>query len=146
MIQFPDGLGAVGESVDQRLREFKRLHELSWGDELLFKEDGSPTTKQERGRLLNDQKANAIADMAAVLAGAGGGNKIWTREPGSGPASPRTSPARETTAGEERQLLDVVVYWENESLRDYAESWSANVSHQLLTERKSVPTEAEPAA
>ena len=44
---------------------------------MFYDKDGSPLTKYERGEKLNDQKANTIADMAAVLGGRGKGNKIW---------------------------------------------------------------------
>lgn len=83
MIQFPEGQGLVGESVFQRLREFKRLHELSWGDEMLIDDEGKTRTRTARGRALNNQRANAIADIAAVLGGAGAGNKMWRSLPRS---------------------------------------------------------------
>ncbi|KAI1333789.1 hypothetical protein F5Y15DRAFT_325517 [Xylariaceae sp. FL0016] len=77
-IQFPEGFGEVGRSVYQRLRECKTLHELAWDDSYFHdSETGRPLTRHDRGRKLNDQKANTIADMAAVLAGLGKGNKMW---------------------------------------------------------------------
>ncbi len=64
MIQFPEGLGVIGQSVFQKLREFRRQHELSWGYQT---EEIYRMSRSEKGKTLNDQKANAIADMAAVL-------------------------------------------------------------------------------
>ncbi|TDZ71809.1 hypothetical protein CTRI78_v001772 [Colletotrichum trifolii] len=90
-IEVPRGAGAAGQSVFQKLREFKRMHELCWGDEIVFRDtatevhpEGNPNgpnrkmvrNRQERARALNDQRANAIADLAAVLAGAGRGNRL----------------------------------------------------------------------
>ncbi|KAI1496730.1 transcriptional regulation of mitochondrial recombination-domain-containing protein [Biscogniauxia marginata] len=82
MIQFPEGLGVVGQSVFTRLRECRRLHEVAWDDSILYDVETRRTLKRiERGSVLSDQKANAVADMAAVLGGLGKGNKIWAPEP-----------------------------------------------------------------
>jgi hypothetical protein len=146
MIQFPEGLGSIGESVFQRLREFKRLHELSWGDELLYNDDGAMATRQERGKALNVQKTNAIADMAAVLGGAGGGNEMWrpaTSGAGNAPAVKSTEVAAADGA-DGNSLLDVVVYWENDLLREHADKWPANVTHDLLSAQEQSKEVAAP--
>ncbi|KAJ4424280.1 hypothetical protein N0V82_000980 [Gnomoniopsis sp. IMI 355080] len=78
MIQFDAGRGVVGRSVFQKLREFRRLHELEWGWQA---EELMKLKKSERGVRIHDQKANAVADIAAVLAGTGRGNLMWTTEP-----------------------------------------------------------------
>jgi hypothetical protein len=145
LIQFPEGLGPVGESVFQRLREFRRLHELSWGDEILFDETGRTRTKRERGAALNNQKANTIADMAAVLGGAGSGNKMWVEVKDAAPNEDYNAPAKgETVANEAtkreklldpdglRELAEVMVYWADEQLQNYAERWTPNVIHDVL--------------
>lgn len=78
LIEVPKGLGVVGRNVMQKLREFRHRHELEWGwqaDELASK------SRRERGELIHNQRSNAIADIAAVLAGKGRGNKMWTAEP-----------------------------------------------------------------
>ncbi|KAK3357697.1 transcriptional regulation of mitochondrial recombination-domain-containing protein [Lasiosphaeria hispida] len=79
VIEFPDGgLGEVGRSVYQKLREFKKRHELEWGRENEEEEYRLLNmSRRERGKVLNDQRANVIADMAAVLGGIGKGNKMW---------------------------------------------------------------------
>ncbi|KAF0327326.1 hypothetical protein K4K61_007702 [Colletotrichum sp. SAR11_59] len=98
LIQLPKGAGAAGQSVFQKLREFRKMHELCWDDSLRFDvvktealsmppEEGAPRVKErrrvlnkfERGQRLNDQYANSIADMAAALAGKGRGNRLFVR-------------------------------------------------------------------
>ncbi|KAF9875562.1 hypothetical protein CkaCkLH20_06943 [Colletotrichum karsti] len=86
LIELPKHAGAAGQSVMQKLREFRAMHELCWGDEITFRPratDMNPDddkkqvrSRWERGRALNDQRANSIADMAAVLAGKGRGNRL----------------------------------------------------------------------
>lgn len=136
-IAFPDGQGTVGRSVFQKLRELKHLHEVAWDDEFRYKQPEEFTaadrkkiddeakegrtyrpirTKQERGLALNRQRANSIADMAAVLGGLGRGNKIVSHETEEG----------------EKQLLDVTVSWANDQDKNYAEEWSKNVTHGLF--------------
>lgn len=60
----------------QKLQEFRARHELEWGYQ-------APRLralgKRERGEIIHDQKSNAVADIAAVLAGAGSGNRMWSR-------------------------------------------------------------------
>lgn len=78
LIEVPKGLGVVGRSVMQKLREFRQRHELEWGwqaEELMSK------SRRERGELIHNQRSNAVADIAAVLAGAGRGNRMWAAEP-----------------------------------------------------------------
>lgn len=70
-------------------------------------------TRKDRGQALNRQKANTIADMAAVLAGQGKGNKM-------------------AKGAEEGSLLDVTVSWKNDLDRNYATEWSGNVTHELF--------------
>lgn len=68
------GNGIMGRSVFHKMREFKQRHLLEWGPqagELL-----QAARRGERGRILNDQRANTVADLAAVLGGAGKGNLI----------------------------------------------------------------------
>lgn len=100
MIQFPEGQGEVGRSVYQRLRECKKLHEYCWGDEMLYGKNGRTLTTRQRGRRLNDQRANTIADMAAVLAGLGKGNKIIVNDTATAPPAPAPAPAPASASAE----------------------------------------------
>jgi hypothetical protein len=140
MIQFPEGQGSVGRSVYQKLRELKHLHEVAWTDEFRYKSpeeftaadkkkiaeekakgvDYKPVrSKAERGVALNAQKTNSIADMAAVLAGHGNGNPIVSATGSS---------------GDERETVPVSISWVNDQDKDYAETWSRNVTHGLFGE------------
>lgn len=62
----------------QKLREFRHRHELEWGWQA---EELASRSRRERGELIHNQRSNAVADIAAVLAGAGRGNKMWRPEP-----------------------------------------------------------------
>ncbi|KAF4471565.1 transcriptional regulation of mitochondrial recombination domain-containing [Fusarium albosuccineum] len=138
-ISFPAGQGAVGRSVFQKLRELKHLHEVAWDNEFRYKRPEEYTaadrkriteeekkgnkgyrpirTKEERGIALNAQKQNSVADMAAVLGGLGRGNRITVVD---------------ATKGATGELLDVTVSWANDQDKEYAESWSGNVTHELF--------------
>ncbi|KAI2630913.1 hypothetical protein GGR54DRAFT_627985 [Hypoxylon sp. NC1633] len=127
MIQFPEGQAEVGRNVYMLMRECKTLHELSWGDNMFYDEDGKPLTKHERGEKINSQKANTIADMAAVLGGRGKGNKM------------RRSA---TNSPEDGDLLNVVVWWMNDRDRGFARHWSPNVTHHYADTGASTAVEA----
>ncbi|KAF3770050.1 hypothetical protein M406DRAFT_320160 [Cryphonectria parasitica EP155] len=78
MIRFGSGQGVVGRSVFQKLREFRALHELEWGWQA---KEFQKLSRRDRGEKIHNQKPNTVADIAAVLAGAGRGNLMWTTEP-----------------------------------------------------------------
>lgn len=139
MIKFPEGQGDVGRSVYQKLRELKHLHEVAWTDEFRYKRPEEFTaadkkkiaeekakgnnyrpvrSKTERGIALNAQKTNSIADMAAVLSGAGNGNKVGAAAAAAESATP--------------ELIPVSISWANDQDREYAEAWSKNVTHGLF--------------
>ncbi|KIH92152.1 hypothetical protein SPBR_03089 [Sporothrix brasiliensis 5110] len=119
LIQFGEGEGVVGQSVFQKLREFRRLHELSWGHQ---KNDMYALDRKALGEALNDQRANSIADMAAVLAGAGQGNRIQVRGAEASASTSAVVPA-------DGKLAEAIVFWANDQDRNIAGSWSKNVRH-----------------
>ncbi|KAJ9154873.1 hypothetical protein NKR23_g2282 [Pleurostoma richardsiae] len=127
MIQFPAGLGVVGQNAFQKLREFKRLHELSWGYQT---EEFYRKSKRERGEALNDQKANAVADIAAVLSGAGRGNKMLLTERDERSSTTEVAGGGAGSGEESAQLVGATIYWDNLLDRAFARSWSANVRHE----------------
>lgn len=121
VIEFPEGQGEVGRSVLHKLREFRKRHELEWGDKETIDEMRKlikPGRGQsiELGRVLNDQKANSVADIAAVLGGSGKGNRIWAKPP------------QDEDPGE---LHQATIYWAEEVDQAYAQSWPENVRHVL---------------
>lgn len=122
-IRFPEGEGEVGRSVFQALREFKRRHELEWGyqAEELYKKN-----REERGKELNNQKANVVADIAAVLGGAGKGNLIQHTVV---QVTPRTEKDAEPVL--EQKVVPATIYWANKYDTNFAKSWPENVSHKL---------------
>ncbi|KAF4824038.1 hypotheticall protein [Colletotrichum tropicale] len=162
MIQLPKGAGAAGQSVFQKLREFRKMHELCWDESLRFDvvktealsspEKGGPPVKErrrvlnkfERGQRLNDQYANSIADMAAALAGKGRGNRMFVRRgdrvkgrlQGRKWLDYRMKLANQLEELEElnkeQKLLPVTVSWAVDADRNYASSWSENVKHKLF--------------
>lgn len=124
-------MGAVGQSVFAKLREFRRRHELEWDDSLFFapREDGNGQrvlSRRERGLKIHEQKANAVADLAAVLAGAGKSNKMWLENVEGGEA------VKGAVESEKGRLCPATVYWANGIDRHHATEWSPNVKHGLL--------------
>ncbi|KAB5570477.1 transcriptional regulation of mitochondrial recombination-domain-containing protein [Coniochaeta sp. 2T2.1] len=121
MIEFPQGQGEVGRSVLQKLREFRKRHELEWGDQETIEKMRKLIKPgrgggHELGKALNDQKANSVADIAAVLGGSGKGNRIWAK------------PAQDEDPGE---LHEATIYWAEEVDQAYAQAWPQNVKHVL---------------
>ncbi|VUC31327.1 unnamed protein product [Clonostachys rosea] len=139
-IEFPQGQGAVGRTVFQKLRELKHLHEVQWHEDLRYKSEKEYTkedkkkvkekheagfldyrplrTVKQRSKALNAQKGNAIADMAVVLAGEGAGNSVLVSQADDGA----------------KDLVQVTVSWANDQDRNFAEEWSSNVTHDLFEE------------
>ncbi|KAK1727940.1 transcriptional regulation of mitochondrial recombination-domain-containing protein [Colletotrichum acutatum] len=188
LIQLPAGAGAAGQSVFQKLREFRRMHELAWEDDLLYREKRTELLKpkaikpwgakknadlvrvrkivrnrHERSLALNDQRANSIADMAAVLAGFGRGNRLivssrekkavleegkalegrkWSKAPPAKTALVSQSGGEEvegtTKAPAVDELLPATIYWANEDDRNFAQEWSGNVTHDLFQDAKAL--------
>lgn len=68
LVEFPRP--AEGLLAYRRLREFRRLHETSYPISLITRPGPWRIleSKKKRGKILMDQKANSIADLAAVLA------------------------------------------------------------------------------
>ncbi|RDL40452.1 uncharacterized protein BP5553_00431 [Venustampulla echinocandica] len=116
-ISFAPGSSAIGLSAYQKLREYRRRHELEWDDSLMRDTEGKLIPKKKRGRQLNDQKANSIADMAAVL--------------GRLAQTPVIDAERIGIHGEgtgER----VEVRWGQLPDAEFASSWTENVVHDQL--------------
>jgi hypothetical protein len=95
-------------------------------------------SRRERGKALNDQRGNVVADIAAVLAGRGKGNKMIVteeEEEASAAAAEGGEVVKKVVEkkkkGEKEELYKATVYWANEQDKYYAESWSDNVTHVI---------------
>ncbi|KAF4637904.1 hypothetical protein G7Y89_g175 [Cudoniella acicularis] len=114
-ISFPSGSGEIGLSAYQKLREYRKRHELEWDDSIMKNKDGKFLPKHKRARQLCDQKANSVADMAAVLgrlAEQKFEDKIGIKGEGTGAV--------------------VNVKWNDLLDAEFAETWSDNVVHDKL--------------
>ncbi|POS79905.1 hypothetical protein DHEL01_v201715 [Diaporthe helianthi] len=97
LIEVPKGLGVVGRNVMQKLREFRHRHELEWGWQA---REFLSRSRRERGELIHNQRSNAIADIAAVLAGKGRGNKMWAEAGDEAAGAEETSAEAEAAKAE----------------------------------------------
>ncbi|KAI0013713.1 hypothetical protein F4779DRAFT_613447 [Xylariaceae sp. FL0662B] len=135
MIQFPEGRGDVGRSVFHLMRECRQLQDLAWGDFRLGSIDGKPLTRQERGReLIRDQRANTVANMAAVLAGCGKGGRIWVDISKGDPKDVKDIDASvgklvKRDGETVKALCKADVWWMDDNDQHYAKHWSPNVTH-----------------
>lgn len=69
MVEFPRPV--QGLVAFRKLREFRRLHETSYPLDIITEKEGPRKGQllgtKNRGKVLMDQKANSVADLAAVL-------------------------------------------------------------------------------
>jgi hypothetical protein len=115
---------AIGLSCFQKLREFRRRHELEWTQEdYLNPETGEFVGRDKIPKLLCDQKANSVADMAFVFERLG---------------------LRDVVAGEEEEVnigltgartgSGVTIEWWDLRDAEFAQTWSDNVEHVAMGE------------
>ncbi|KAI2642904.1 transcriptional regulation of mitochondrial recombination-domain-containing protein [Xylaria nigripes] len=157
IIQFGEEHKLVSRSAYQLLRECKKMHMYDWDDSLLFGENKRMLKIQERARRINDQRANTIADIAAILGGLGKGNKMWVKNNVQGADE---GAAKEDVEGEGATKKDVegeveqvkakvvdeinelnpaTIFWANIDDRHYAIRWSKNVKHKVMDDSFPVP-------
>ncbi|KAF6807309.1 hypothetical protein CSOJ01_08278 [Colletotrichum sojae] len=151
MIELPAG---TRHDVYKKLRELRQLHELSWSDDIIDQERNRRrdepiklSGKRILGRALNNQYANTVADIAAVLGGVGYRNSMICAVENCEYTVPR--PAKGKTEGKEAEkareeelpqvirgqramLLPAKVHWANDRDQQYAAKWTPNVKHELL--------------
>ncbi|KAL8835764.1 MAG: hypothetical protein Q9170_003196 [Blastenia crenularia] len=145
LVEFPRS--SQGLLAYRRLREFRRLHETSYPLSLITKNmhTGTLHSKKKRGKILMDQKANSVADLAAVLAlqeeGSSEehmeevrrkaervrvqkerGKKAWRSKEPEGPVGPG--------------VACVQVRWVNLLDSEFAEQWPERVEHGELTKHR----------
>lgn len=119
-ISFLPGAGSIGLSAFQKLREYRRLHETSWDKSILHHDFKLSEGKNLRGRKLQDQKANSVADIAAVLGAVG------TRK---GTAIGLKSTAEGISDESARQIQ---IRWNDPLDAEFAKKWSGNVTHEQM--------------
>lgn len=156
MVYFPSH--HAGLDAYRKLREFRRLHETSYDlADITDKEGkyaGSLYPKKQRGRILMNQKANSIADLAAVLLQLSAGpnqerverqerrmQRIERLKKQKGAKKVDKNPVdiRKEMGG----VQGVCVRWANTLDAEFAETWPEAVIHDEL--KKNRHTAAWPA-
>ncbi|KAI9883570.1 MAG: hypothetical protein M1823_004668 [Watsoniomyces obsoletus] len=126
----------------RKLREYRQLHELAYDVSTVTNKErpGTLLNKKKKGRVLMNQKANSIADMAAVLkqqaalgaataaAGADVGVAAVER---LGPEQANWGRRREPAIGPEG-VKGVSIAWRDLYDAAFAESWPSDVVHDVL--------------
>ena len=156
MVYFPSP--HAGLAAYRKLREFRVLHEKSYPLDIITETEGkwkgSLLPKKRRGKVLMDQKANSVADLAAVLQLQEIGpseerivnaerrrRRVETLKKQKGEDSVKKAPV--DVASEMGGVEGVTVRWANYLDREFAETWPEAVRHIEL--EKSRYTAAFPA-
>lgn len=156
MVYFPSP--HAGLAAFRKLREFRMLHEMSYPLDIITEKEGkwkgSLLPKKRRGKVLMDQKANSVADLAAVLQLQEIGpseerivnaerrrRRVETLKKQKGEDQVKKAPV--DVASEMRGVEGVTVRWANGLDSGFAETWPEAVRHMGL--EKSRYTAAFPA-
>ena len=156
MVYFPSP--HAGLAAFRKLREFRILHETSYPRDIITETEGkwkgSLLPKKRRGKVLMNQKANSIADLAAVLELQESGpsddrilkavmrrRKVETLKRQKGDDKVRKAPI--DVAREMGGVAGVSIRWANALDKEFAEAWPEGVYHGDL--EKSRYTAAFPA-
>ncbi|KAL8717044.1 MAG: hypothetical protein Q9225_005680 [Loekoesia sp. 1 TL-2023] len=147
LVEFPRP--SQGLLAYRRLREFRRLHETSYPLSLITKTEGPLQgqlhSTKKRGKILMDQKANSIADLAAVLAlQKRGPTKKHVEEANRRVERVRTQKERGKKKFRRRNpqgadpggVEGVKVRWANLLDAEFAEKWPEEVVHDGLTRHR----------
>ena len=151
LVEFPSPFR--GLNAFRKLREFRRLHETAYPLDIITHKEGEKNGYQkkgylmntkERGRVLMDQKANSVADLAAVLLQDEAGpseellqhkkqsKRFWDRvnRQKVQAGKPPTKKSPDLSIG---PVIDGVrVRWANIMDANYAEAWPQSVVHHTL--------------
>ena len=156
MVYFPSQ--HAGLAAFKKLREFRVLHETSYSLDIITETEGkwkgSLIPKKKRGKVLMDQKANSVADLAAVLLLQESGpsdrrianaetrrRRVETLKKQKGEDNVKKAPI--DVASELKGVEGVKVRWANMLDQEFAEAWPEGVVHGWL--EKSRYTAAFPA-
>ncbi|KAL8712108.1 MAG: hypothetical protein Q9220_003542 [cf. Caloplaca sp. 1 TL-2023] len=147
LVEFPRP--SQGLLAYRRLREFRRLHETSYPLSLITQTEGPHKgqlhSTKKRGKILMDQKANSIADLAEVLRLQKEGpskrvikvaekrlNKVSMQKNRGKKSLSRRDPQEPEKPGVE----GVTVRWANLLDADFAEEWPEPVIHSGLSRHR----------
>lgn len=155
VLSFPSH--SQGLDAYQKMREFKMLHETAWDLDTMTVKDGKHAgkklnDKKERGKVIMDQKANSIADMAATLflqeqppSKEEVKKATWLHErpivtlhngkQGPAPGRPKYGRGKRPTLGKlewQGSVKGVKIHWTNLLDAEYAETWPQDVLHGPL--------------
>ena len=137
---------AAGLVAYRRLREFRRLHETNYPRSVVA-DPANPKCnlpKKKKGKVLMDQKANSVADLAAVLKiqEKGPGRERMERFKRAKKAFDRLKSSRakkvEGKTGpmdvgkELKGVSGVEVFWNDVSDAEFAPTWPQEVVHKVL--------------
>lgn len=156
MVYFPSP--HLGLAAFRRLREFRILHETSYPRDIVMETEGkwkgSLLPKRRRGQVLMNQRANSIADLAAVLELQKSGpsderivnaerrrRRVETLKRQKGEDKVKKAPI--DVASEMGGVEGVSIRWANPLDKEFAEAWPEGVYHGDL--EKSRYTAAFPA-
>lgn len=156
MVYFPSP--HAGLAAFRKLREFRVLHETNYPLDLIKETEGkwkgSLLPKKRRGKVLMDQKANSVADLAAVLQLQEEGpskarienakrrrERVEMLKRQKGEVNVRKAPL--DVENEMRGVEGVEVRWADMLDAEYAKAWPGGVLHAGL--EKSRYTAAFPA-
>lgn len=145
MVYFPSP--HAGLAAYRMLREFRMMHETKYPLDIIKETEGkwkgSLLPKKRRAKVLMDQKANSVADLAAVLLLQERGpseerivnaerrrRRVETLRKQKGEDKVKQGPI--DVASEMGGVEGVRVRWANKSDQGFAEKWPDGVDHDLL--------------
>ena len=150
MVEFPSSV--AGREAYRRLREFRRLHEHAYSLDLITVKEGdnagSLMPTKQRGKVLMNQKANTVADLAAVLLQFERGpeesrilNKehsaaFWKMRRTSNPQKYKRIPLPPV---ELAGIQGVRIRWTDPFDAEFAREWPRAVVHHQLTQARHSP-------
>ena len=152
MVYFPSP--HAGLAAFRMLREFRTLHEMSYPLDLITETEGrwkgSLLPRKRRAKVLMDQKANSIADLAAVLQLQGKGpseerivnaerrrRRVETLKMQKGEDKVKKAPI--DVVSEMGGVEGVKVRWANMLDMEFAETWPKEVEHHGLETSRYTP-------
>lgn len=143
LVEFPSSL--QGLNIYRKLRELRRLHETSYDLSLISSKDGHRMPRKRRASTLMNQRANTVADLAAVLLQEEAGplegtkahkersKKYWDRIKGQKAAAGKPVPKKDPQEPAGIGGLDgVSIRWADMIDTEYAKKWPEKVEHGPL--------------